>query len=73
MINGMYRKSIIIPIDNLIGIVIQRIIVTADRKIRIILLYECGLCSKKIRKIKTGSNKNKKFNNNVSNNERLPF
>ena len=51
----------------------QRIIVTAESKISTNLLLECGLCSKKIRKINTGINRNKKFNNNVSNNVELPF
>jgi hypothetical protein len=47
--------------------VIQRTIVTVDRKIRIILLKEFGLFSKKIKKMTTGKSINRKFNSNVSN------
>jgi hypothetical protein len=42
-----------------------------ESRIRIVLLYVCSLFSKKIRKIKTGNSRNRKFNNKDSNKGKL--
>ena len=62
----MYRKSKIKPLSNVMGKVIQRVIAVDANKIMIHLLKAWNLFSKKMRKMRIGKSKKRKFSSNVS-------